>query len=88
VIPIGRPKVFSIRGAFFHFKKPLSSGQTFKITARSGISLGSDLQNAEYEPQIFLSIGEWEIMCCASSKFSVALKSSRSQCLPVDLSKW
>ncbi len=66
----------------------MSSGQTFKITACSGISLGSDLQNAECEPQTFLSIGEWEIMCCASGKFSAALKSSRGQCLLVDLSKW
>ncbi len=44
---------------FFQFKKPLSSGQTFKITARSGISFGSHLQNDECEPQIFWSIGEW-----------------------------
>jgi hypothetical protein len=50
--------VFSIPGAFFQFKKPLSSGQTFKITARSGTSFGSHLQNAECEPQIFCSIGE------------------------------
>jgi hypothetical protein len=29
-----------------------------------------------------------EIMSCASGKLSAALKSSRSQCLPVVFSKW
>ena len=68
---------FWIPRAFFRFKKPLSSGQTFKITARSGISFGSHLQNAECEPQIFYPSVSGEIMSRASG-----------QCLPVDFSKW
>jgi hypothetical protein len=55
-----RWQVFNIPGAYFLFKIIIPSCWTIEKTTRSGISFGSHWQNAECEPRIFWSIGEWE----------------------------
>jgi hypothetical protein len=55
VVSLDRSQVLVLGGgAIFHLKKTAPSCQTLKKTNHSGISFGSHLQNAEYQPQIIL----------------------------------
>ncbi len=83
-----RWQVFSIPGADFLLKIIIPSCWTIEKTTRSGISFGSHWQNAECEPRFFYPSVSVEIMSGVSGKFSAALKSSCSQCLPFVFSKW
>ncbi len=53
----GKVASFGYSRIFFQFKKTLSSGQSFKKTARSGISFGSYLQMLSNYRRPFWSSG-------------------------------